>query len=328
MGRRKMDHLTQSKHVFKIELPTPFPVGDINVYVIKGDQLTLIDAGPKTEEAWNSFQHQLKQIGYSPKDIEQIVLTHHHPDHVGMLDYFNEEIPVIGHPFNNPWLKKDQQFFRSQSMFFKELFNEFGVDRHFLPILESLNQQTMEYSCDRELKGFLREGEVIGGLPGWRTLETPGHAQSHLAFYEESTGRLIGGDLLLKHISPNPLLEPPMTSEQIRPKPQLQLNQSISRLLEIPISLAYTGHGENIEAVHELISYRLKKQAERAELVRTFLIEKPLTAFQVCQTLFPKIYDKQLLLTMSETVGQLDYLSEAGQISVDVTQKTHRFFAI
>jgi glyoxylase-like metal-dependent hydrolase (beta-lactamase superfamily II) len=311
--------------VFKLELPTPFPVGDVNVYVIKGDQLTLIDAGPKTEEAWESFKQQLKQIGYTPKDIEQIVITHHHPDHVGMLDYFSEEVPVLGHAFNYPWLKKDRQFFEKQSLFFEKLFIEFGVEKKLLPLVESLKHETMEFSCDRELNGFLREGEEIGGLPGWRVLETPGHAQSHIAFYEESTGVLVGGDLLLKHISPNPFLEPPMSGELERPKPQLQLNHSISRLLEVPISIVYAGHGENIVGAHDLITYRLKKQAERAELVRTFIKERPLSAFQVCQALFPKVYDKQLILTMSETVGQLDYLIENGQIKVDMTQQTHKF---
>jgi glyoxylase-like metal-dependent hydrolase (beta-lactamase superfamily II) len=313
--------------VFKFELPTPFSVGDVNVYVIKGDRLTLVDAGPKTEEAWMAFQRQLKEIGYTPQDIEQIVITHHHPDHVGMLDFFSEETPVLGHPSNKLWLKKDQQFMLEQVAFFEKLFIEFGVDNKFSPQLKKLNN-TLEYSCNRELKRFIREGDEVDGLTGWSILETPGHAQSHIVLYEEGTGVLIGGDLLLKHISPNPLLEPPMTNSDLdRPKPQLQLNKSISRLLDLPLSLVYTGHGENIDKAHELITYRLKKQAERAEQVRRFLTEKPLTAFQVCQALFPTKYHKLLMLTISETVGQLDYLEDTGQIKVDTSQENHMYIA-
>ncbi|MBO1514670.1 MBL fold metallo-hydrolase [Metabacillus bambusae] len=322
-----MKQITQGNQVFKLEIPTPFPVGDVNVYVIKGDCLTLVDAGPKTEEAWLAFQHQLKEIGYTPQDIEQIVVTHHHPDHVGMLDYFSDEVPVIGHFFNTPWLKKDQQFIVRHATFFEKLFIEFGVDKKFIPYINQL-KNTLDFSCERDLKYFIREGEEINGLFGWRILETPGHAQSHIALYEESTGILIGGDLLLKHISPNPLLEPPMTKDVCeRPRPQLQLNQSISRLLDLPISLVYAGHGENIDEVHKLIAYRLKQQSERAELVRSFLAVKPLTAFQACQTLFPTIYHKQLILTISETVGQLDYLVEMEQIIVDTSLDTHRYIA-
>ncbi len=38
------------------------------------------------------------------------------------------------------------------------------------------------------------------------------------------------------------------------------------------------------------------------------LDEKPMTAFQVCQQLFPAVYEKELFLTMSETAGHLDVL--------------------
>ncbi|KKI93134.1 beta-lactamase [Bacillus sp. SA1-12] len=321
-----MKPFERGNQIFKLELPTPFPVGDVNVYLIKGDHLTLVDAGPKTEEAWQAFHSQLKELGYSPQDIDQVVITHHHPDHVGMLDYFSEEIPVWGHPYNTPWLKKDPQFLAEQTMFFEKLFIEFGVDKKFFPYLKRLNQ-TLEFSCNRNLQHFIHDGEEISSLAGWRILETPGHAQSHIVLYEERSGVVIGGDLLLKHISPNPLLEPPMANSIERPRPQLQLNESISRLLEIPVSLVYTGHGELIEEAHELISLRLKKQAERADLVLRFLEDRPLTAFQVCQALFPTIYHKQPLLTMSETIGQLDYLENIGQIKVDTSRESSLYIA-
>ena len=72
--------------IMKMVLPTPFSVGDVNVYLVKGDSLTLVDAGVKTEVAWETFKQQLKEVGYEPRDIEQVVLTHHHPDHVGLLE--------------------------------------------------------------------------------------------------------------------------------------------------------------------------------------------------------------------------------------------------
>lgn len=72
----------------------------------------------------------------------------------------------------------------------------------------------------------------------------------------------------------------------------------------------------------------MKKQAERAELVKGFLQEKPLTAFEVCKALFPTIYYKQLMLTMSETVGQLDYLEDKGQIKIDETNIPALFYVV
>lgn len=66
-------------------------------------------------------------------------------------------------------------------------------------------------------------------------------------------GIVIGGDLLLASISPNPLLEPPLPGKTERPKPQLQYNNSIKRLLNFPIERMYTGHGTDITDVHQLI---------------------------------------------------------------------------
>ncbi|WP_396652954.1 MBL fold metallo-hydrolase [Metabacillus arenae] len=72
--------------IYPLTLPTPFPVGDVRLYLIAGDSLTLVDAGPKTDAAYHAFLEQLKDTPYEAHDIEQIIITHHHPDHVGMLD--------------------------------------------------------------------------------------------------------------------------------------------------------------------------------------------------------------------------------------------------
>src|SRR5690625_6240969 len=92
MNRRiPLKILNQTIH--QLTLPTPFAVGDVHVYLIKGDMLSLVDAGVKTKEAWESLTHQLKQLGYRPEDIEQLILTHHHPDHIGLI----EEFPRLHH---------------------------------------------------------------------------------------------------------------------------------------------------------------------------------------------------------------------------------------
>ncbi len=74
--------------IIPIRVPTPFAVGDVIVYLVKGDALTLIDCGPKTKEAAAALKEQLAAVHIEMSDIEQIVLTHHHADHAGLLDCF------------------------------------------------------------------------------------------------------------------------------------------------------------------------------------------------------------------------------------------------
>ena len=51
-----------------------------------------------------ALQEQLAAVNVKMSDIEQVVLTHHHADHAGLLDVFSDEIEVIGHTFNEPYI--------------------------------------------------------------------------------------------------------------------------------------------------------------------------------------------------------------------------------
>ncbi|WP_019154406.1 MBL fold metallo-hydrolase [Robertmurraya massiliosenegalensis] len=299
--------------VAKIIIPTPFAVGDVNIYVIKGEVLTLVDVGPKTDEAWQAVTDQLKELGLRTSDIDQVVLTHHHPDHAGLLDYFPASLPVYGHPLNNRWLSPTEHFLAENDQFFIKAFQEFGIPKDYWRLAGAIKKD-LKYSCNRLLTGFLVEGDTPIGLSDWQVIETPGHAQSHIGLYREKDHCYIGGDHLIAHVSPNPILEPPISGELDRPKPLLQYIASLKKLLEIPMSLVYSGHGEEILHKNELIHKRLSQQHERSEKVKKMLEKEPLTIFEACQLLFPKVYERQLSLTMSETVGQFDYLMAQGAI--------------
>ncbi|MFK2824286.1 MBL fold metallo-hydrolase [Bacillus sp. B190/17] len=307
--------------IIKITLPTPFPVGDVNVFLIKGERLTLIDAGVKTASSFEALVTGLSEIGYTLDDIEQVVLTHHHPDHIGLLDFLPEGTDVIGHPYCAKWLTKDPTFLQENLLFFRELFVQFGLPKEAEPVLKKI-QSPLKFSSENSaLTIAVREGDRLPGLKDWRIFETPGHAQSHLVFLREKDGTLIGGDHILAAISSNPLIEPPFISGAERPKPQLQYNQSLKKMLELPIDIVYTGHGEEVKNVVPLIKSRLERQHERAMSVKEMLREKPLTAFEVCMRLFPTVYKKEMSLTLSETAGQLDYLLDIGEAGVERDDK-------
>ncbi|WAA13838.1 MBL fold metallo-hydrolase [Fervidibacillus halotolerans] len=298
--------------VSKITLPTPFPVGDVNVYLIKGEMLTLIDAGVKTQEAWEKFLNELQSLQLQPSDIEQVVLTHHHPDHIGFLDHL-KNIPVFGHRNAERWLIRDQSFLQEYRSFYLRMFHELAVPKKLEKVLKK-SEAILEFGAQRKLAYDLKEGMEIPGLPGWFVVETLGHAQSHISLYNEKRGVMIGGDHLLATISSNPILEPPIIPGTDRPKPQLQYNDSLKKIKEFSIHTLYTGHGKEIFNVSELVSYRLLRQHERAMKVKEMLDKKALTGFEICSRLFPKACESELNLAISETVGQLDYLTSLGEI--------------
>ena len=77
--------------IIPLSIPTPFYVGDVNVYLIKEEPLTLIDVGPKTVEAADALREKLRENGVRLEDIKRIVLTHTHEDHCGLAKQIRDE---------------------------------------------------------------------------------------------------------------------------------------------------------------------------------------------------------------------------------------------
>lgn len=297
----------------KIIIPTPFAVGDVNSYLLKGDALTLIDAGPKTPEAWEALKAGLKAANVTPNDIEQVILTHHHPDHAGWVDGF-ESAKLYGHPYNDLWLRRDEAFFDYHDAFYQDRLKEEGVPGDLMFWMKKM-KRPLNLMGSRPLDMAINEGDTLPGHPDWHVLETLGHAQSHLSFWNPEERMMIGGDHVIAKVSSNPLIEPPFNPEEGRPKSLLQYNESLGRLLKMPIDVIYSGHGEEVRNVHELVATRLEKQHQRAMKVLAMLDRSSeQSVYELTQQLFPHAYEKELGLTLSETIGQVDYLLEDGLI--------------
>lgn len=305
--------------IHKIIIPTPFAVGDVNAYLVKGDALTLIDAGPKTEEALIALTYGIKEAGYELNDIEQVVLTHHHPDHAGWTDAF-EQATILGHEYNQVWMTRDEEFLQFHDRFYLKCLIEEGVPEEYLNWIEKM-RRPLSLLGSRSLDTYLNEGDILPGHPDIQVLETLGHAQSHLAFWSETSKFLIGGDLILEMISSNPLIEPPLDPNKERPKSMLQYNASLKKIQQLPIEKVYSGHGNEVYNIQDLVTSRLEKQKERALKVLDMMNDGEKTIFELTKQLFPKVYEKELGLTLSETIGQIDYLIDEKLISVKRNEK-------
>ncbi|MFC7394776.1 MBL fold metallo-hydrolase [Scopulibacillus cellulosilyticus] len=299
--------------VWQMTLPTPFDIGPVNVYLIQNDIITLVDAGPKTEEAWLSFNDALKHIGMTPKDIDQIVLTHHHPDHTGLVNYFNQDIPVIAHSRLRPWFEQDEAFMMRYNRYFKALGYQMGVPEIYRKKMSSI-EEDLKYASKGILTKAVDEGDTIDGLKDWQVLYTPGHAQSHISLYREKDGLFLAGDLLLEKISSNAILEPPYNDKETPPCSLLQYRESLKRCLKLNISKVCPGHGKVFAQAHELINERLQNQLERRNKVLSYLESGWKTTFDIGKEMFSKAYLTQMDLVLSEIQGYLDWLLQAENI--------------
>ena len=69
-----------------LPIPTPFKVGRVNVYLIEDEPLTLVDTGPNSGKALDELERQLSDVGHSIDELELVILTHQHIDHLGLIE--------------------------------------------------------------------------------------------------------------------------------------------------------------------------------------------------------------------------------------------------
>ena len=58
--------------VRRIVVPTSFPIGPVNSYLIVGDELALVDVGPRVPGAYEAMVQGLAEQGYAPKDVKRL----------------------------------------------------------------------------------------------------------------------------------------------------------------------------------------------------------------------------------------------------------------
>lgn len=307
-------HTIKKEKIYRIPVPTPFSIGDTNVYLIVGEVLTLIDAGVKTNKAWKSLKHQLSQLGFIPEDIEQIVLTHHHPDHTGLINQFPNLKRMIGHPDCKAWLQKDVAHLHDYSKFLTFYYIKHGVPSNFHHKLKTLHQIFNDYGGDGKLTYPIDEGDTLPGLESWVVIETKGHAQTHLSFYRETDGLCICGDHVLQRVATTPIIERSYSNDYNgRDSPFIQFRKNLRKCKRLNIRKALPGHGLPFTDVPQVITKYLNNQNKYIDRVLTYLTDK-LSAYQLSRMLFPNKGINEIEITMSMTIGYLDYLELQGNV--------------
>ncbi|MDI3328866.1 MAG: MBL fold metallo-hydrolase [Alicyclobacillaceae bacterium] len=306
--------------IYPLSLPTPFPVGPVNVYLLREDPVTLVDAGPDTPEAWEALERGLRACGCRWQDIRYVVVTHPHVDHHGMLRRVVERsgAEVLAHPEAEDRIVRPLEAARQAEEYFDHLLAAAGVPADLRQAVKEHQQVIQSFVREVDALRLFSEGDeaVLGGRR-WRVIDTPGHSSGHIALFDEDSGELIAGDHLLPHISSNALLEPPRMPGGERPRSLLIYIESLRRVAGMPVSRVYPGHGNPFEGAAQLVQERMKKYEERSGQLYRWLQERPMTVFELVRRLFPNLPGNQLFLGVSEVIGHLDLLESRGQVSVE-----------
>lgn len=301
--------------IHRIELPVPFPLKTVNVYLVDQEPITLIDTGIKTDTSFQVLEDSLRRLGYGIEDIRRILITHGHLDHYGQAKRISavSGAEVYIHVEEYRRIRSIAKFRRQVA----SVLMQNGTPKDSADKIIHYMKSAQQWAEPLDDVHFMNEGdEICFKNMVLRPIHCPGHSLGLLCFYLEEKCILISGDHLLKEISPNPIINPLQKGEGPRNTSLKQYLHSIRKIKDLEVSLVLPGHGEPIQDFKAALEKILYHHKQRLAVVLSILSLGEKTAYDISRTLFPDTKSFEVFLGVSEVLGHLSILLEEGKISL------------
>jgi glyoxylase-like metal-dependent hydrolase (beta-lactamase superfamily II) len=303
--------------IHRLAIPTPFAVGRVNVYLIEDEPLTLVDAGPNSGTSFDELQRGIAGLGHSLEDIELVIVTHQHIDHLGLVSlvasHSGAEVAALDVAI--PFMANFSDEAQADDDFARDIMLRNGIAEDVVAALQSVSRAFRAWGARVDVTRPLRDGEALELRD--RTLHVhhrPGHSPTDTVFHDRDRRILIAADHLLGHISSNPLITRPRDGSNQRPQALVHYLESLAATREMDAGLVLPGHGDPITDHRALIDQRFVLHRRRADKIHRLLAERPRSAYEIAQALWGNIAVTQAYLTLSEVLGHLDVLANEGRV--------------
>lgn len=258
--------------VWRLQLPLPWAgIPHVNAWALeRSDGITLVDCGLDTPGSVEELERALGALDAGLTDVRLLVCTHAHPDHYGQAALVVERAgcELWMHPrhAHTTAALRDPQ---AAARLLRAGARLAGVPDDHLPPADALPMELSGVAGvvlpDRELT----DGEEVDG---WRVIETPGHAPSHVCLFD--------GELLLSgdHLLQRPVLH---FDFGFSPDPVGEYLASLDRTEELRAALCLPGHGPPFHEVAAATASARAEVAQRLERIESALQATPMTAFEL-----------------------------------------------
>jgi glyoxylase-like metal-dependent hydrolase (beta-lactamase superfamily II) len=302
--------------VLWLRMPLPFALDHINLWLVEdGAGWTVVDAGYamlETKALWERIFAE--RLGGRP--VTRIIVTHYHPDHIGLAGWLAERWQAPLWITEKEWLHARVMSRGSEDFV--------GLRRDFAR-RAGLDAAASELFGERE-KSYRRgvpsvppafrriaDGMAIeiGGRE-WRVVVGEGHAPELACLYCAAAGVLIAGDQVLPKISPNVSVQ----AHEPEGDPLAKYLASLARLREmLPAeTLVLPSHNLPFYGLHARIDELAAHHAQRCDEVLA-ACERPRSAVDLLPVLFRRPLDRhQTAFALGEALAHLHYLEGRGDL--------------
>jgi glyoxylase-like metal-dependent hydrolase (beta-lactamase superfamily II) len=303
--------------IHRLAIPTPFAVGRVNCWLIDDEPLTLVDTGPNSGKSLDELEQGLTALGHRVEDLQLIVITHQHMDHLGLAQILARRsgAEVAALDLLAPWLGAFSASMEADDAFGDAVMARHGVPQDLRLALRSVSRAFHGWGAGVAVTRELADGTTLELRDRrLRILHRPGHSPSDITLHDPEQGILLGGDHLIGHISSNPIVSRPLVGDDgSRPQALVTYLDSLRRTQAMDeVELVLPGHGDPITRHAELIDERFALHARRARKIARLIAERGRTAFDIAHDLWGNVAVTQAYLTISEVLGHVDLLLNDG----------------
>lgn len=254
-------------------IPVRIPVSAlkvVNVYAFElpGGELALLDTGWDTEESWVSLVDGLRVLGRAPQDVAAVVVSHAHPDHLGLAHRIHRlrGAPVYLHEREAARLTARPSMPDRYRSAVRRHFPDWGVPSSALTDMLTASEPSSHQAFQVPVTA-VADGDRLP-FPGWdlRVVWTPGHTPGHLCLHEPDRRLLFTGDHVLQRITPGVGAHPGESEDALG-----HYLDSLERVGRLTVDEVMPGHEARFagltERAHSIIEHHHRRLDEVADLV-------------------------------------------------------------
>lgn len=323
-----------------LRMALPFVLNHINLWLLRDDidgpegpvqGWSVVDcciSTPAAQAQWEQiFEHELDGL-----PILRVIVTHMHPDHIGLADWLCQRWGAT------LWISATDYLMarlgtQGASAFGGDAAADFFASHglNHPDVVEQVRERSSYFprlvpAVPRRFHR-MRDGDtLVIGTRTWRCIAGHGHSPEHISLHCAQDSLLIGGDMMLPRISTNVSVY-----EQEPEANALQLFlDSIDRLGTLtPDTLVLPSHGKPFTGLHERIRQLQAHHQERLDEVMAACADKPCSAADVMPVLFKRPLDlHQTTFAMGESIAHLHLLWYQGRLRRQLRDGVYRFAAI
>jgi len=324
--------------LFQLRVPLPIPaLKHLNAYLIRTeDRCFLVDAGMGGDEAFGELGRQLVEIGVEPESLTEILITHFHIDHVGLVPRLRA-LSGARLTISEKTAEAVRLVWQTHDSYWKNLMNVYkvaGVPAKLANRMLKATPGHLYQAVYGELarpSRVLKDGEKISiGKYSFEAVWTPGHSPGHICLYASKQRLLIAGDHLLPTITPH------VTQWGEESDSLTEYLDSLEKVGKLDVDMILPAH-EGIFTNHrKRISELQEHHRLRAMEMLSEIQTQELNAYQIASRIHWDIeyasWDRfplfQKFLAVGETLAHLKFLEKQGQMRKKVHRETIFYRAI